>query len=196
MTSNKKYSSKNIYKGKVRIISGKWRNRTLKVENYEGLRPTSERIRETLFNWLRSEISGLNCLDLFAGTGSLGFEALSRGADNCIFIDKTEAAIKQLKKAKELVIAENCHIFKTNGFDFLSSNKNNSYDLIFLDPPFADNIIDETINLIVKYELVTPNGYIYIEINKNQKFPDIPKNWIIARKKNIANVCFALIKVI
>ena len=167
MTSNKKYSSKNIYKGKVRIISGKWRNRTLKVENYEGLRPTSERIRETLFNWLRSEISGLNCLDLFAGTGSLGFEALSRGADNCIFIDKTEAAIKQLKKAKELFFAENCH-----------------------------NIIDETINLIIKYELVTPKGYIYIEINKNQKFPDLPKKWIIARKKNIANVCFALIKVI
>jgi len=73
---------------------------------------------------------------------------------------------------------------------------NESYDLIFLDPPFADNIIDETINLIIKYELVTPKGYIYIEINKNQKFPDLPKNWIIARKKNIANVCFALIKVI
>ena len=104
MTSNKKYSSKNIYKGKVRIISGKWRNRTLKVENYEGLRPTSERIRETLFNWLRSEISGLNCLDLFAGTGSLGFEALSRGADNCIFIDKTEVAIKQLKKQKNYLL--------------------------------------------------------------------------------------------
>ena len=138
----------------------------------------------------------MNCLDLFAGTGSLGFEALSRGADNCIFIDKTEAAIKQLKKAKELFIAENCRIFKTNAFDFLYTNKKNSYDLIFLDPPFADNIIDGTINLIVKYELVTPNGYIYIEINKNQKFPDIPKNWIIARKKNIANVCFALIKVI
>tara|TARA_B100001059_G_scaffold216214_1_gene234447 strand:- start:289 stop:879 length:591 start_codon:yes stop_codon:yes gene_type:complete len=196
MTSNKKYSSKNIYKGKVRIISGKWRNRVLKVENLEGLRPTSERIRETLFNWLRADISGVNCLDLFAGTGSLGFEALSRGADNCIFIDKTEATIKQLKKAKVLFNAENCHIVKTNASDFLFLNKKNSYDLVFLDPPFADNMIDETINQIAKYGLVTPNGYIYIEINKNQKIPDLPKNWIIVRKKNIANVCFALIKVI
>ena len=196
MTSNKKYSSKNIYKGKVRIISGKWRNRVLKVENLEGLRPTSERIRETLFNWLRADISGVNCLDLFAGTGSLGFEALSRGADNCIFIDKTEAAIKQLKKAKVLFNAKNCHIVKTNASDFLFLNKKNSYDLVFLDPPFADNMIDETINQIAKYGLVTPNGYIYIEINKNQKIPDLPKNWIIVRKKNIANVCFALIKVI
>ena len=187
-------NSKN--RGKVRITSGEWKNRNLEVPDIDGLRPTSERVRETLFNWLMPSIHKSVCLDLFAGSGSLGFEALSRGARHCTFVEKSKLAFRQIKTTRTILNAMNSEAHNCDAIDFLSSVHNHNFNLVFLDPPFSDDYLISSIESIHKYQLVSRGGYIYIEFNKNNDLFDLPDNWSVIRKKIYGNVCFILIEVV
>ena len=187
-------NSKN--RGKVRITSGEWKNRNLEVPDIDGLRPTSERVRETLFNWLMPSIHKSVCLDLFAGSGSLGFEALSRGAKHCTFVEKSKLAFSQIKTTRTSLNAVNSEVHNCDAIDFLSSVHNHNFNLVFLDPPFSDDYLISTIESINKYQLVSRGGYIYIEFNKNNDLFDLPDNWSVIRKKIYGNVCFNLIEIV
>ena len=187
-------NSKN--RGKVRITSGEWKNRNLEVPDIDGLRPTSERVRETLFNWLMPSIHKSVCLDLFAGSGSLGFEALSRGARHCTFVEKSKLAFRQIKTTRTILNAMNSEIHNCDAIDFLSSVHNHNFNLVFLDPPFSDDYLISSIESIHEYQLVSRGGYIYIEFNKNNDLFDLPDNWSVIRKKIYGNVCFILIEIV
>lgn len=187
-------NSKN--RGKVRITSGEWKNRNLEVPDIDGLRPTSERVRETLFNWLMPSIHKSVCLDLFAGSGSLGFEALSRGAKHCTFVEKSKLAFRQIKTTRTSLNAMNSEAHNCDAIDFLSSVHNHNFNLVFLDPPFSDDYLISSIESIHEYQLVSRGGYIYIEFNKNNDLFDLPDNWSVIRKKIYGNVCFILIEVV
>ena len=187
-------NSKN--RGKVRITSGEWKNRNLEVPDIDGLRPTSERVRETLFNWLMPSIHKAGCLDLFAGSGSLGFEALSRGARHCTFVEKSKLAFRQIKTTRTILNAMNSEAHNCDAIDFLSSVHNHNFNLVFLDPPFSDDYLISSIESIHEYQLVSRGGYIYIEFNKNNDLFDLPDNWSVIRKKIYGNVCFILIEVV
>jgi 16S rRNA (guanine966-N2)-methyltransferase len=189
-----KNNSKN--RGKVRITSGEWKNRNLEVPDIDGLRPTSERVRETLFNWLMPSIHKSVCLDLFAGSGSLGFEALSRGAKHCTFVEKSKLAFSQIKTTRTSLNAVNSEVHNCDAIDFLSSVHNHNFNLVFLDPPFSDDYLISSIESIHEYQLVSSGGYIYIEFNKNNDLSDLPDNWSVIRKKIYGNVCFILIEVV
>ena len=189
-----KNNSKN--RGKVRITSGEWKNRNLEVPDIDRLRPTSERVRETLFNWLMPSIHKSVCLDLFAGSGSLGFEALSRGARHCTFVEKSKLAFRQIKTTRTILNAMNSEIHNCDAIDFLSSVHNHNFNLVFLDPPFSDDYLISSIESIHEYQLVSRGGYIYIEFNKNNDLFDLPDNWSVIRKKIYGNVCFILIEVV
>ena len=190
----RKNNSKN--RGKVRITSGEWKNRNLEVPDIDGLRPTSERVRETLFNWLMPSIHKSVCLDLFAGSGSLGFEALSRGAKHCTFVEKSKLAFSQIKTTRTSLNAVNSEVHNCDAIDFLSSVHNHNFNLVFLDPPFSDDYLISSIESIREYQLVSSGGYIYIEFNKNNDLFDLPDNWSVIRKKIYGNVCFILIEVV
>lgn len=190
----RKNNSKN--RGKVRITSGEWKNRNLEVPGIDGLRPTSERVRETLFNWLMPSIHKSVCLDLFAGSGSLGFEALSRGAKHCTFVEKSKLAFSQIKTTRTSLNAVNSEVHNCDAIDFLSSVHNHNFNLVFLDPPFSDDYLISSIESIHEYQLVSSGGYIYIEFNKNNDLSDLPDNWSVIRKKIYGNVCFILIEVV
>ena len=190
----RKNNSKN--RGKVRITSGEWKNRNLEVPDIDGLRPTSERVRETLFNWLMPSIHKSVCLDLFAGSGSLGFEALSRGAKHCTFVEKSKLAFSQIKTTRTSLNALNSEVHNCDAIDFLSSVHNHNFNLVFLDPPFSDDYLISSIESIHEYQLVSRGGYIYIEFNKNNDLSDLPDNWSVIRKKIYGNVCFILIEVV
>ena len=181
---------------KVRITSGEWKNRNLEVPDIDGLRPTSERVRETLFNWLMPSIHKSVCLDLFAGSGSLGFEALSRGARHCTFVEKSKLAFSQIKTTRTSLNAVNSEVHNCDAIDFLSSVHNHNFNLVFLDPPFSDDYLISSIESIHEYQLVSRGGYIYIEFNKNNDLFDLPDNWSVIRKKIYGNVCFILIEVV
>lgn len=149
----------------LRIIGGQWRSRVIRFDNIKGLRPTPSRIRETLFNWLQPYLVGARCLDLFAGSGVLGFEALSRGAQYTLFIDNQKKVVARLKQNANLLNTQDCKsivatIPKNIPLD------STLFDIIFLDPPYEENLIAPCFNTILENTLLKPHGLIYFEHEK------------------------------
>ena len=180
--------------GHIRIIAGKWRGRKLPVHDIQGLRPTTDRVKETVFNWLMNDIHSSHCLDCFAGAGSLGFEALSRSAKNCTFIEKDKQAARQLTANKHLLNADNATIIEG---DCLSTfNKlNDQFDVVFIDPPFRQDLVNRTINQLVSNNLLTPKGLIYLEIESELQGIEIPTNWDLLKQKTAGQVTYSLYQV-
>jgi 16S rRNA (guanine966-N2)-methyltransferase len=145
----------------LRIIGGSWRSRKLSFINVPNLRPTPDRIRETLFNWLQGTISNARCLDLFAGSGALGLEALSRGAAEVVFIEKHHAAAEQLKQNLALLKANN-PVINNDAKNYLREEMQ-PFDIIFLDPPFRKNFLPDCLDIIIKRRLLNKGGLIYLE---------------------------------
>ncbi len=178
----------------LRIISGKWRSRKITFPaNIPHLRPTSDRIRENLFNWLQSKIQQTTCLDLFAGSGALGFEALSRGARSCTFVEshpKAQTAIQKL--LKELDITQGS-LVKTDAFKFLALNKK-SYHLIFLDPPFGQNFLPKILTSLIEGNCIHQESLIYIEVESNFNLNTISNDWKILKIKKAGDVQYGLLQ--
>ena len=157
--------------GKIRIIGGKWRGRRFPVLDIVTLRPTPDRIRETLFNWLQPVIAGASCLDLFAGTGALGLEAMSRGASEVILIENNTAAALQLSRNIEVLAATGISLFRNNALDWLQQNKQ-KFDIVFLDPPFRQGLVEKSCAIILAHGCLKKNALVYIETDKTFQLPD------------------------
>jgi len=192
MAKTKGLANKDSRPGRLRIVAGKWRSRLLPVSEQEGLRPTSARVRETLFNWLSSDIVGSHCLDLFAGTGALAFEALSRGAATAALIEKSQKIVDVLRSSAELLDAQNARVECADARSFLSRLADRRYDIVFLDPPFADDLVEECCQLLQSNGWLADRAAIYIEQDKSKPLPTLPPGWQVFRDKNAGHVRFVL----
>lgn len=170
--------------GQIRVIGGRWRGRKLPVLDAEGLRPTTDRLKETVFNWLQFELAGARVLDLFAGTGSLGIEALSRGAAHASFFEKDLKAAQQLKNNLATLDAlETSHIQQGDALKLLANAPaSGPYNFVFIDPPFHKNLLDSAVALLVKHPWLTPDAGIYVETELTAAI-DVPNNWQLHREK-------------
>ncbi|NCF13920.1 MAG: 16S rRNA (guanine(966)-N(2))-methyltransferase RsmD [Gammaproteobacteria bacterium] len=190
----KRKQSGNSKAGRLRIVAGNWRSRLLDIADVEGLRPTSERIRETLFNWLTPHLHGARCLDLYAGTGALGLEALSRGAASAVFVERDPVAERQLRKNIELLGAENAEIIPSGALEFLRSAAPTPFDIIFLDPPYAGNLLGETCRLLADTHQLADDALIYLEDERSRGEPDLPRTWTVLKDKTAGKVRYMLAK--
>jgi 16S rRNA (guanine966-N2)-methyltransferase len=178
--------------GSVRIIGGKWRSRKLRFVSVDGLRPTGSRIRETLFNWLAPSIEGARCLDLFAGSGALCFEVLSRGADCCVAIEANSQAASELRYNQAQLAAGNLEIVTGNCQGFLErGNTTKPYDIIFLDPPFDMQIHKQVSKLLLSGHWLTSRAQIYCEFPATEA-QDLPLSWRLVKDKIAGNVRYCL----
>lgn len=162
-----KTSNKSSQAGSVRIIAGQWRRRRIAIPPGANLRPTPDRVRETLFNWLAPILPGATCLDLFAGTGALGFEALSRGAASCTMVENDALAVKALGTFAGTVQA-NVQVIRTDATDFLSQSPAAAYDIAFVDPPYRLPV-ENALSLLLP--LMRPGGQVYLERDQISEWP-------------------------
>ena len=180
--------------GRLRIVAGKWRSRLLPIADEPGLRPTSERIRETLFNWLASTIEGSRCLDLFAGSGALGLEALSRGAGEVVFVENSARTAAALKEAVNMLEASGARIHKADAIKYLKSEPE-PFDIVFLDPPFAADLLEDLCRLLSEGNLLAEGARVYLEQDRERPLPDLPDGWTILNDKTAGQVRYALVTV-
>jgi 16S rRNA (guanine966-N2)-methyltransferase len=192
MAARKSAGKKKSPAGQLRIVAGNWRSRLLTIADVNGLRPTAERIRETLFNWLEPDVHGSRCLDLCAGTGALGLEALSRGALEAVFVESSAVAVKVLRANAESLSASGAEILHEDAREFLGRAVTRPFDIVFLDPPFKAELHDELCRLLQKQNWLAANGKIYIESDKDQPEVKVPVGWRILNKKTAGNVCYML----
>ena len=154
---------------RVRIIGGTWRSRVIRFPGTGGLRPTPDRVRETLFNWLGQDLSGRRCLDLYAGSGALGFEALSRGAASVTMVERDTVAFRALKESARALGAANLDLVHGDALEF-AAHARAGFDIVFLDPPFAEGVPDAVWPLVL--ERLAEGGMVYFE--SASKFPGRP----------------------
>lgn len=178
-------------KNKLRIIGGDWRSRQLSFVDAPGLRPTPARVRETLFNWLQYEIVGKQCLDLYAGSGALGFEAASRGAKSVIQVESNSEACRCLKDNAALLSAEQVHVVHSDVLRYLSGAAK-VFDVVFLDPPFGQNLVIQTCKLLEEKGWLAKQAKIYIETERNFDFIGMPENWRQLKSKSAGEVGYHL----
>jgi 16S rRNA (guanine966-N2)-methyltransferase len=188
------HRSKNVKtsRGLVRIIAGEHRGRRLPVLVHEGLRPTGDRVKETLFNWLMSAVNKANCLDMYAGSGSLGIEALSRGALHTVFIEQDKVVAQQINTNLDtLRETNNATVLNTNALTYsFSDMANGQFDIVFIDPPFGNEMIKNSINKLVTDNMLANNAYVYIETGHNDRY-DMPAQFLLIKdiKTSQVNAC-------
>ena len=173
--------SKNTKLNSIRIIAGKWRGRRLPVLDYLGLRPTTDRVRETVFNWLMNDISGARCLDVYAGTGALGLECLSRGAAFVKFIESKQPVLRSIQNSIDILYPEddrNVSLTRADAMSALQMVCEEKFDIVFLDPPFNDDLIKTSATLLEKNYWLSDKAIIYIECEANKGDLVLPENWI------------------
>ncbi len=189
----KRSADKKPRPGRLRIVAGNWRSRLLEIENAPGLRPTPERIRETLFNWLVPQLAGARCLDLFAGSGALGLEALSRGAASCVFVENSARVVTALRKNIAALDAGGADVHEIDAIEYLKGFDEVEFDIVFLDPPFATDMHADLCRLLVERSLLAERARIYIEEGRSTPATVLPEGWQILRTKNAGNVRYSLV---
>ena len=181
-------------KGTVRIIAGEWRSRKLPVADVPGLRPTTDRVRETLFNWLQHSIVQARCLDLFAGTGALGFEAASRSAAEVLMIERDRKAFTSLQQSVEILKTEKVKIIQADALSWLEKT-DQVFDIIFIDPPFDQNLVPETLEKLMRSSCVKKGTLIYLEEKKQTTETMMPKCLKILKQREAGQVRYLLLEV-
>ncbi len=177
--------------GQVRIIAGQWRGSKLDVIAADGLRPTSDRVRETLFNWLQHRTAGAHCIDLFAGSGALGFEAASRGAARVLMIEREAAALAQLRAAKLKLRAENVEIRDGDALAFLAGTPDRHFDIAFVDPPYAANLHAAALRVLAPW--LAPDAFVYVEHPVGQE-PAWPPGFAVHREGRTREARYLLLR--
>ena len=174
--------------GAIRIISGQWRGRKLPVLDVQGLRPTTDRSKETLFNWLMPYVQNAVCLDAFAGSGGLGFEALSRYAKNAVFVELDPKVVKQLYANIDLLKIESNKVKVIHGDAATESSlADSAFDLIFLDPPFNKGLLPKIIQRIDAEHMLKDNGVVYVECEAQCVY-SVPASWALLKEKNTSHL--------
>lgn len=179
-------------KNQLRIIGGEWKRRVLPFADVDGLRPTPDRVRETLFNWLMWDVQNADVLDICAGSGALGFEALSRGASHVTMIEPNSKQAQILKENLKLLKAENCKILVSTAQQVLHSQTKDSFDLVFLDPPYSLKLWDELAALADP--LIKNNGFIYVEADCALFKLNLPSSWSLIKETKAGAVRAGLYK--
>jgi len=187
-------ANKKPQRGRLRIVAGNWRSRLLEIADVPGLRPTAERIRETVFNWLTPHLTGARCLDLFAGTGALGLEALSRGAAEVVFIETSPTAVRILQKNIATLEATEATVRCAEAVKYLQQPGADRFDIIFLDPPFADDLHGDLCKLLDESPILATDALVYIEEDRAKPEVVLPTNWQILKTKTAGNVRYSLVK--
>ena len=183
-------------KGEIRIIGGKWKGKKIYFDLNDDLRPTPDRAKETLFNWLGQDLKKMYCLDLFSGTGALGFEAFSRGAEKVTFVERNKEYLQKIKKVfLEMNEKADCDFFCAECLEWIQNNSSETkYDLIFIDPPFNKNLIHDLLAAILEKELLSKNGQIYFEFEKKLDL-EIPESLNLKKKKSLGGKSYVLAEV-
>jgi 16S rRNA (guanine966-N2)-methyltransferase len=176
----------------VRVIGGAWRGRRIEFPDAPGLRPTPDRIRETLFNWLQHSVANARCLDLFAGSGALGFEALSRGAKEAVFVEQAVPAARALQQQLLRFGAAGRGLIAEMGARRYLTSGGEPFDLVFLDPPFGQHALPDHVALLAAGHWVKPGGHIYLECEKAAGEPALPETWELLKSKSAGEVGYHL----
>jgi 16S rRNA (guanine(966)-N(2))-methyltransferase RsmD len=177
-----------VYGGTLRIVGGKYRSRQLRVPARPGLRPTPDRVRETLFNWLGQDLAGLVCLDLFAGSGALGFEAASRGAARVVMVEKDRVALAELERSRAALGAEQVSITAGDALAFLEREPGR-FDVVFLDPPFRQNDLPAILAKLAPRLLPAARVYVESDVPVDASFP-----WTELRRARAGQVSYQLLR--
>jgi 16S rRNA (guanine966-N2)-methyltransferase len=179
----------------VRIIGGAWRGRRVAFPDLPGLRPTPDRVRETLFNWLQHSLAGATCLDLFAGSGALGLEALSRGAQQVVFIEQAPAAARNLQEQLgRLKGAAHAKIIEMGAARYLRGAPR-TFDIVFMDPPFGQDALAEYVPLLEAGGWVSGGSLVYLENERAAGLPRLPSHWEVLKSKSAGEVGYHLARV-
>lgn len=178
-------------KNQVRIIAGEHRSRKLLVPSVPGLRPTPGRVRETLFNWLRNDLFGACCLDLFAGSGALGFEAASRGAGTLVQVDKHPQVCASLTENIARLGLNNVNVLHTDVIHFLNGRPD-QFDLVFIDPPFGKDLGTRCCLLLEANHWLQEGAKIYLETEAGWQATGLPSNWAVVHSKTAGSVAYHL----
>ncbi|MCV6589200.1 MAG: 16S rRNA (guanine(966)-N(2))-methyltransferase RsmD [Marinobacterium sp.] len=175
----------------LRIVGGQWRGRKIPFPAIDGLRPTPDRVRETLFNWLQSQIAGAHCLDLYTGSGALGLEALSRGAASCTFVDRDSQVIRQLGDNLKLLGSGDAELVQAGADQWLamqSAASRRPFDIVFMDPPFRQNRVAADCALLAEKGLLADSAIVYVETESDLTDPGVPVTWHEHRHKKAGQV--------
>ena len=178
-------------RGQLRIIAGRWRSRRLLFPDLDGLRPTPDRVRETLFNWLQADVPGSICLDLFAGSGALGFEAASRGAEQVVMVEKNSKATDALKQNIDTLDAANIELAVDDALDWLRRNQR-VYDIVFLDPPYGAGLLGRCCEMLERGKNLAENAKIYLEHALGDDEITVPDNWACVKNRSAGQVVYKL----
>jgi len=178
-------------KGSLRIIGGQWRSQLVRFSGSHSLRPTPDAVRETLFNWLTPIVQGATCLDLFSGSGALGFEAASRGALRVDLVDQNQHVCQQLLRTRESLSADQVHIHYQGALRFLADT-HHRFNIVFLDPPFQSSLSTQIIKAIEQSKILHDQSLVYLEKSKKYADPVIPRNWKIFKEKTTASIVYRL----
>ncbi|MGQ7273356.1 16S rRNA (guanine(966)-N(2))-methyltransferase RsmD [Marinobacter sp. V034] len=181
--------------GELRIIGGQWRSRTLTFPAVGGVRPTPSRVRETLFNWLMPVVPGARCIDLFAGSGVLGLEALSRGAEQVEFVDHTRPLTDALSANLKTLRCTDASVKCQDILAYLGQKPAQAADIVMMDPPFRQNWLSRLLPLIRDNGWVSSDSWVYIEHESELQSVPAPENWQLHREKTAGQVCYRLYRV-
>jgi 16S rRNA (guanine966-N2)-methyltransferase len=176
---------------KVRIIAGRWRGRRIAFPALPDLRPTPDRVRETVFNWLQEIIEGSRCLDLFAGSGALGFEAASRGAASVVMVDQQPRVVEYLRREAEKLGATQVEVISADALSYLAISPP-PFDVVFIDPPFRSDRLTESLEAMGSRRVVKASARVYIETEARAQTPPLPEGWRWLRNKRAGNVGYHL----
>lgn len=196
-TSDRQRSGKRISprvqraRNELRIIGGAWRGRRVKFPDVAAIRPTPDRVRETLFNWLQHDIAGSRCLDLFAGSGALGLEALSRGAAHVVFVDRERAVIEQLRATLHMLDVSAAEVEQRDALRFLE-NMPRPFDIVFLDPPFDQDLLPGVCSALENRGWLAPGAFIYLESPAHAGPPVVPPAWSLTKTGRAGEVGYHL----
>ncbi|UJF22054.1 16S rRNA (guanine(966)-N(2))-methyltransferase RsmD [Shewanella sp. OMA3-2] len=182
----------NSSSGQVRIISGQWRSRKLPIHDLEGLRPTTDRVRETLFNWLSVDIRGARVLDCFAGSGALGLESLSRYAEFALMFELQKSAANQLTKNLHTLNCTNAKVINGDSLQLLTKGTDQGFDVVYIDPPFRKGLAKQTIELLMTHGWLNNDALIYLETETDLTELVIPASWLPLKQKTAGQVSYRL----
>ena len=179
-------------RGQLRIVGGTLRGRRIQFPDEPGLRPTPDRVRETLFNWLAPHIGGMRVLDLFAGSGALGFEALSRGAAEATLVDSRTTVAGQLRLSAAELRLDTARVERADALQFLDRSTT-PWDLVFIDPPFDAGLVPATLQRVARRNLLAGGGFCYVETARGDGPPPLPDGWELHRSGNAGEVGYHLL---
>lgn len=180
-------------RNRLRIIGGDWRSRVVVFADAPDLRPTPDRVRETLFNWLQPTLIGAKCLDLFAGSGVLGFEALSRGAGSVTALELDAQAVAAIRENIRTLQTDKLRLEPRNALEWLRHNpQQQRFDVVFLDPPFADDLHEECCRLLTEQQWLAPGALVYLESGASLDDVTLPQGWTLIRHKRAGAVHYGL----